>query len=305
MNKLKKGPDIDLSKLKVPDFILDLYWDLRERHLLPLVIVLLAAIVAIPIVLSQSSDPGESVESGTALATPSGTASAQSGELVARSAPGLRDYRRRLKAMQAKDPFKQQYAEAPASSEEAVGTSSSSSGSASPESSVSPEPTAPSSSPETSPASTETTTTHSRLQYFSYAIDVRVMPTGKQEDGGGAGKSSKPTVRHNLPELTMLPSRGTPAATFMGASKDGKKALFLISSDVQAVFGDGRCVVGTQTCQLLAVEPGLPLTFVYGPAGRTFKIELIQVHLIRSEKLNRAPLGKTKPKPTPQHPSGD
>ena len=35
MNWMKKGPDLKLSELKIPDFAYDLYYDLKERHLLP------------------------------------------------------------------------------------------------------------------------------------------------------------------------------------------------------------------------------------------------------------------------------
>ena len=91
-------------------------------------------------------------------------------------------------------------------------------------------------------------------------------------------------VRHNVPELTMLPNRKTPAAIFMGVTKDGKKALLLLSSDVDSVFGEGLCVLGGQTCQLLELEPGLPETFVYGPHNLTFKIELLKIHLVASSK---------------------
>jgi hypothetical protein len=92
----------------------------------------------------------------------------------------------------------------------------------------------------------------------------------------------------------MLPNRATPAAIYMGSTKDGKKALMLISSNVQAIFGDGKCVLGSDSCELLAMEPGVPETFVYGGAGRTFKIELQKIHLVTTDKLNRAPLGKPK-----------
>ena len=42
------------------------------------------------------------------------------------------------------------------------------------------------------------------------------------------------------------------------------------------------------------MEPGVPETFVYGGENRTFKIELLKVHLVTTNKLNRAPLGKPK-----------
>ena len=59
MSMLKKGPELKMPELKVPDFALDLYYDLKERHLLPLVAILLVAVVALPILLSSGSSEAE------------------------------------------------------------------------------------------------------------------------------------------------------------------------------------------------------------------------------------------------------
>jgi hypothetical protein len=128
------------------------------------------------------------------------------------------------------------------------------------------------------------------LKYFSGSIDVRVTPVSTN------GKPSKqpPTVRRNLPELTMLPGRDTPAAIFMGPSDDRKKALMLVSSNVTAVFGDAVCVLGGETCEMVALEKGIPETFVYGANKRIFRIELLRIRLVETDKLNRAPLGEPK-----------
>lgn len=295
MNMFKKGPEIKLPDVKVPDFVLDVYYDLRERHLLPVVLFLLVAIVALPIALSQSSGSEEPEPAPAAVATPS-VAGQQSGELVARAAPGLRDYRKRLHYLRSKDPFKQQYtseeSEAGAPAATGGGESSTSPGSTVPVP-TEPESSAPEPAPAT-PSAPEGQPGPGDLTYFSYAIDVRVVAGGSQQAKATPAAKESSEVRHNLPELTMLPSRKTPAAIYMGATKDGKKALLLISSNVQAVFGDGVCVLGSKTCELLAVEPGLPETFVYGPEGHTYKIELLKIHLVTTDKLNRAPLGKPK-----------
>lgn len=289
MNFLKKGPDLKLSEIKVPGFLQDVYYDLKDRHLLPIVAILIVAIVAVPIALSQSgSEDASSEETGGAVAIQS-TAGGQSAQLVARSAPRLREYRRRLDHRQAEDPFHQQYRGAEPAAAAAEGGSGTSSGA--PSSSAEPgEPAEPSPAPET--ASPETGgapgVTHSKLTYYSYAIDVRIS-SGSTQEGG-----KKVTVKRNLPELTMLPSREMPAIVYMGSTKDGKKAVMTVSSDVQAIFGDGKCLLGSQTCQLLAMEPGLPETFVYGAEAHTYKIELLKVSLVESDKLNRAPLGKPK-----------
>ena len=47
MNLFKKGPELKLSKLKVPDFVADLYYDLHDRRLLPLVALLVVGIIAL------------------------------------------------------------------------------------------------------------------------------------------------------------------------------------------------------------------------------------------------------------------
>ena len=288
MNFLKKGPKPKLSEIKVPGFLQDIYYDLKDRHLLPITALLIAAIVAVPIALGGSSGSESSAgeEPGTTGASQS-TAGNQSGQLVAKAAPGLRDYRRRLKHLQAKDPFKQQYTGQESTSSSGGGAESAGS------SSSSESPTSGGETSSGSESSGEHTTVSGELKYYSYAIDVRVSAGGSQS-GGSSGGDQKATVRHNLPELTMLPSREIPAIIYMGSTRDGKKALMVVSSNVDAIFGDAKCVLGSQTCEMIAMEPNLPETFVYGGAGRTYKIELLKIRLVETDKLNRAPLGKPK-----------
>lgn len=300
MNFLKKGPELKLSEIKVPGFLQDVYYDLKDRHLLPVAIVLVVAIFAVPIVLSQSSgsetaEPAEA-SAGGATASASG---ATAKELVSKSAPGLRDYRRRLRRLRAKDPFAQQYAETNSASASAEEPSE-----FAPESSTGPAPVEEST---TTPASPTTESevpgepNPGGLTYFSYAIDVRISAGGSQ-DGESSSSDGQPSVRRNLPELTMIPSRQTPALVYMGSSKDGKKALMLVSSDVKGIFGDAKCVLGSETCELLALEPGLPETVVYGNAGKTYKVELVKIHLVKTKDLNRAPLGGSGDSGSGSHP---
>ncbi len=277
-----------------PDALVDLFYDLRDRHLLPLVAVLAVAIVAVPIALSQNSGSENSAaNTRMALALPSSVANPTRQLVVAKSTPGIRVYRRRLTNLRAKDPFKQQYTKSESTS--ATGSSlgsGSPSGGESSTSTASAPPSSPgtSTSPETESHSPPAT---GRLTYFSYAIDVRVVPGHSPSEGGASTKKSKPSVRRNVPELTMLPSRKTPAAIFMGVSKDGDKALLLLSSEVDSIFGEGQCLLGSANCQLLALEPGSPETLVYGPRDRSFKIELLKVHFVISKTPHRAPLRGT------------
>jgi hypothetical protein len=102
--------------VKAPDFLLDLYYDLRERRLLPLVALVVVAILAVPFLLGRDSEAPElSVPPSGAAG---GAASAAEGArlTVVESTPGLRDYRKRLHGSPT-DPFIQKYTGVPATSQ--------------------------------------------------------------------------------------------------------------------------------------------------------------------------------------------
>jgi hypothetical protein len=92
-----------LSGVKAPKIVTDLYVDLRDRRLLPLVAVLLVAIVAAPILLGNTSE--SEPEAAPVVGSP-GTQRDASFEVVPAEA-GLRDYHKRLGHRQARDPFAQ------------------------------------------------------------------------------------------------------------------------------------------------------------------------------------------------------
>ncbi|HEV7483497.1 MAG TPA: hypothetical protein VGO13_10405 [Solirubrobacterales bacterium] len=284
--KRLKGPEIKMPKVRMPQFLVDLYYDLDERHLLPVVAVLVVGIIAVPLLLGGSSDSAEESTGAEAAATASAAAGPKTSALVvAKESPNLREYKRRLEHLHPKDPFR------PQGSETASGEgSASSSSSESTESSGGESPATTESGGETGGTPIETTT-HRKVTFFTYAIDVRVAPLSA---GNGKPSQAEPTVRRNLPPLVMLPSRDTPALTYIGPSHDGKKAIMLVSSDVVSLFGDSKCVVGSTSCQMLALEPGVPETIVYGPAARTYRVELLKIQVVTSEHLNRAALGKPK-----------
>lgn len=288
MNMLKKGPELKMPDVKVPGFLYDVYYDLRERHLLPLVAILLVALVAVPFLIGGGSSESEAEEAESAIATPSAVAPSST-LVVAKSAPGLRDYHRRLRSKHAKDPFVQQYTGGEGEGGATEGTSASS-GAENPSITVEPSGTTnePTEATPPSEGGNGEPPDEGRLRFYSFAIDVRVTPVPSGD------KKAEPTVRHDLPELTMLPSRDVPALTFMGVSKDQKHALMLVSDKVTGLFGDGTCVVGSEACQLLALETGVPETVVYGANARTYRIELLKLTLLRTDKLNKAPLGKQK-----------
>ena len=283
--KRLKGPEIKMPELRMPKFLVDLYYDLDERHLLPVVAVLIVGIIAIPLLLGGSSSSDQSGTGAEAGATASvATSPKTSAIVVAKEAPGLRDYRHRLGHLHPTDPFKPRYT---AQAEEVGGAEGS------PETSESSTTTVEGGSDGGASPTAGASPTKPKVTYFTYAIDVRVTPLSSGDDKSGKPES---TVRRNLPPLITLPGPSTPALTYIGPSHDGKKAMMLVSSEVTALLGDSKCAVGSEEkgCQLLALEPGAPETVVFGPLGRTYRVELLKIEVVATDHLNRAALGKPK-----------
>jgi hypothetical protein len=55
MNFLKKGPELKKPNLNVPPVLGDLYYDFRERRLLPILALAVVAVIAVPFLLGGDS----------------------------------------------------------------------------------------------------------------------------------------------------------------------------------------------------------------------------------------------------------
>ena len=98
---------------KIQKFFGDVVYDLRSRRLLPVVVLLLVALVAVPIVISQ----GGNSSSNTPIKPASGSADAvpeTERAVVAYLPSGVRNYKQRLDDQSAKNPFRDQFSQPPA-----------------------------------------------------------------------------------------------------------------------------------------------------------------------------------------------
>jgi len=296
MTRLKKGPELKISELKVPDFVSDLYWDLRDRRLLPLAALVIVAIAAVPFLLGGSSDESSSpapVEVATAAGEPSGAGAASL--TVVEAKPGLRDYRKRLAARNPTNPFKQRYTAPAVAGAELNSTSESSTSStttvttsgSSDTTTISNETstTAPTGSPTSTPPSEPPAGGGKHhLTFYTWEIDARISKSGGES--ADPGVSEEPIVKHNVLPQTSLPGEKAPVVTYMGLSRKAAekhhvaKALLLVSDKVKSVSGEAKCVSGGEVCQLLEVEPGSPVTFVYGANETRYTIKVLKVELV-------------------------
>lgn len=274
-----KGPELKLSELKVPPFLSDLYWDLRDRRLLPLVGLVIVAIVAVPFLLGGKSEEGAGPDRLTVTSPAAESGGAIGSKLVAvEAAPGLRNYHKRLSHRSPNNPFKQRYTAPQLAGSELGGelssTSSTSSGSGG-----------------SKTASTTTTTTNEtsggaspsgELHYYTTAADIKIVRSETKADGSVV--HDKPVVHHRVLPPAPVPGEKQAAVVYMGVAQN-HKPLFLVSDAVKGVFGDGVCLAGSTVCQLLQLEKGVPETFVYGEDGKVrFKITVLKIELVDAGK---------------------
>jgi hypothetical protein len=276
------GPELKMPEMKVPPFLYDLFFDLRERGLLPIVALVVVAIVAAPIVLGSGSEEQEEPVTPAAVAT-GGTIGGPSGGgrslAVVQLKPGLREYRKRLAHRKPTDPFKQRYtapiikgATLKPITSPTTSTSTTTTTTEGP-SSESPTTTPPAGQPGGSPV-----VNPGEVVYFAIAVDVQISRAATKEDG--SKEKSGPTVHKRVLPYTVLPSEKAQVVTYMGVSPKTRKPLFLVSTAVTAEFGEWKCLSGVETCQLLEVEPGFPETFAYGQNGARYKINVLKVERV-------------------------
>lgn len=290
MKKIK-GPDLKMPELKVPPFARDLYEDLRDRRLLPLVALVLVAIVAVPFLLSDGSEP----KPVTVKPAPKPAGASASALTVVRSTPGLRDYRKRLRGRTPTDPFRQ-----PSSSQDLsaaqLGTPGNN-GFESAEVTTTTTSSGTTVTKETSKSSGGETTTKTetevvvpgpeegggkgagqpteQINLYSFAVDVKLTRT--EEDAEAHRTTKKTQMRKEVLPPAPLPGEKEQAVTYMGISPKTKNPLLLVSDAVTSVFGEATCLSGESKCQLLEVEPGMPMTFVLGEGSVRIKLNVIKV----------------------------
>jgi hypothetical protein len=288
--KRLKGPQLKMPELKVPTFLTDLYWDLRDRRLLPLVALAVVGIVAVPFLLGGKSDESSS-PGAVAVATPAagGGGSGASRLVVVEAKPGLRDYHKRLGHRSPTDPFEQRFSGPQLAGSELGGEEGELSSTSTTSTSTSTTKVTETSNGSTTQITTDVTDESSggagaepQLRLSSFAADIKITRSETKPDG--STETGDPTIRHRVIPPAALPSEKTQVVNYLGISPKTKKPLLLISPDVTAVYGEGKCLAGSSSCQLLEVEPTFPVTFVYGAGKVRYKVNVLKVEPVLAGK---------------------
>jgi len=262
------GPELKMPKFKggetkVPPFLADLYYDIRDRRLLPVILLILVAIVAAPVLLKD--EPEEAPPPAPPAKNP-GIAQASAKTLtVVKSSPGLRDYKERLRHQEPANPFKQHYT-GPVLEGSELNESTTTTSEGSEEAS---------SGGSETPSSGGSTVRPGQLTIFTFAVNVRIVKATTKPNG--VVEQSEPEDRKKVIAPAPLPGAKAPVVTYMGIGSKNHLPLFMVSEDVSAVFGEGKCVSGTGRCQLIELEPGIPEIFEYGENHVRYKINVLKI----------------------------
>lgn len=296
-----KMPDLKgLKDLDAPAWLADLYFDLRERRLLPLIALVVVAIAAVPFLLGGSEEELPPPVADEIAAEEAATGLEPATLTVVEATPGLRDYKKRLKRRSPADPFKQKYTSVPQKAQlKSVGptgggakkpvsvtdtTGDSGGGSGSPPSSSPPStggsPSGGDGGSGGKTGSGELDPSKPGLRFYAFRPDIRF----------GIAGSGKLNTYKTVPAGKVLPKRH-PVIVFVGVSEDGRRAGFDVSPEVALVRGDGRCIGGNQSCSLLFLKAGEAATLLTGKPNRSFRLNVTGIEFVQVKRPK--PAGKS------------
>lgn len=284
--------------MKVPDVVLNVYRDLRDRRMLSIAIVLIVAIIAVPFLLGGGGGEEAVPPPSTAITQAPFEGSEQLDPVVLAEAPGLRDFRQRLADYRSHNPFRVKLSEKErralrglnAGNGNGNGGGGAGAGSGASTDTVPTDTGATDTAPvpidtgatdttvpsdtnatDTPPADTGATDTSDDsgsgsggTQLISYRIDVRVGPVGHTK------------VQQDVSQLDFLPDRHDPLVQFIDADVRGSKVAFIVNPMATAVKGDAQCVRSMKDCQYLVMERKDEMYFRFG--DQQYRLQLMSIN---------------------------
>jgi hypothetical protein len=260
----------------VRGFLNGVFEDLRARRLLPVAVLLVAALVAVPILLSKKAE-----EPSVAPVEPSTTQSTDRPEGPAALAQVRLEELEKgtgssLSAFDESNPFAPPAKVVEAAKDEAgLATGAPTGG-------------------EVAPVGGGTTGTgdtgagtdqgggdtgdgggdgggDTKTTEFTYVIDVTFTSNGRERKVKGMEK------------LDVLPGPDQPLLIFMGVTDDGGNAVFLVDSTLTA-SGEGSCKPSPEDCAMVHVGPGSQEQFA-NDIGDVYQLRVDQIRKVKVEDL--------------------
>ena len=249
-------------------FLLDLWHDLKEKRLWPVAAVLLAGLVAVPVLLAKSPAPAPApAPVAAASAKPDvlkQLAKVKLGEDVPGDGSTLGVFDPSNPFTPPKGAIKKQKDDSSSSAGPSTdsgatpngGDTSGNSGGGT----TSPGGTGGTPNVDTGGGTTTTTTA------FKYVVDLTFSANGN--------------TRHikGMEKLEMLPNQNSPLLIFMGVTPKGSDAVFLVDSTLEA-HGEGRCKPSEAECAFALIGPGSEYIFTEDD-GDTYTVRIDEIRKV-------------------------
>jgi hypothetical protein len=259
-------------------FLLDLWHDLREKRLAPVAVVLLAGLVAVPVLLAKpAEDPGPAaVAPATVDKSDREAMAALTKVKLGEDATGKGST---LGVFDPDNPFHPP--KGAIKKDEPVGGATGPGSGASPGDGVGSAgggapsdggsiggggltpgaPGVPAPGTPGTPDGGKTTTT-----LYKYVVDLTFSANGRTRKIKGMEK------------LDMLPSDSSPLLIFMGVTAKGGDAVFLVDSTLEAA-GEGRCKPSESECAFAYIGPGAEYVFTEED-GDTYTVKIDEIRKV-------------------------
>jgi hypothetical protein len=238
--------------------------DLVERKLWPVAVLLLAAAVAVPMYLGRSSADDAALPP-TSLQADAGKVSKAAVKVDDGAAGDERPG-------SVRNPFKQLHlpkkAAAPAASAPKTPAADQPAGSGSGGSDGSEPPLAPGGNGGSGDGDKPKTPAGDPLDVYHLSLRF------------GRAEASQLKTYHDVARLSPLPTADNPFFVYTGVLKDGKTAVFLLSSDATAT-GDGHCRPSSKSCQTIEVKEGDTEFFDLTVSGEAVQYQLDVVKVFK------------------------
>jgi hypothetical protein len=256
----------------------DPFKQLVERKLWPVALLLVAALVAVPVLLTKKAD--------TSAPLPTATATVPAGQGDTDPVVALADANRtdQLRAVlgDRKDPFRPaQVHHVPkvddGLTQDAGAPTTVDSGSGSTGGGTTPTTTGGTTvgggDVVSTPDVTATPEPGSQQTFELYSLEVRF------------GSTDGELVSRNVKRLTGLPGGTNPAVLYLGLLDDHRSAVFMVDADVN-VLGDGVCDPSPDNCQTLTLKKGETEFLTRG--DKQWELDLVSVHVKRTDDAQQA-----------------
>ena len=257
-------------------FLLDLWQDLRAKRLWPVAAVLVLALVAVPVVLSKSSEapPPAAVQAVRKAPDPKDLKALASVKLDETAL----DRGSSLDTFDPSDPFRPPKAIAKRSSEDSnapstVTSEPPSGGSGSGDTGSTGDTGTGGTGGDTGSTGGGTTGgttgggTPTQTAQYRYVADVTFAANGHKRHIKG------------LERLDMLPNEASPLLLFLGVTPNGGNAVFLVDSTLKAA-GEGKCKPKPRECAFLYIGPGSEHEFT-NEDGDSYTLKIDEIRKVR------------------------